>query len=170
MTDRDSLTGALNRNAFNVRLTEAINEASKTGSGFALLYVDIDNMKRFNNHNGHLVGDQLLKRFVELVRPMLVNQDSLFRVAGDEFAIILPKSGREESLQLSQNICNVAREDIAPQQPAHCGDTHCMGPAKISATIGIGLYEKNVSAESLLETAERKTYEAKLAGKDRVSI
>jgi GGDEF domain-containing protein len=45
-----------------------------------------------------------------------------------------------------------------------------MGPAKISATIGIGLYEKNVSAESLLETAERKTYEAKLAGKDRVSI
>lgn len=170
MIDRDPLTGALNRNAFNTRLAEAIHEAGKTGSGFALLYVDIDNMKRFNNHNGHLVGDQLLKRFVELVEPMLGNQDSLFRVGGDEFAIILPKFCREESLHLSQQICDIAREKLAPPQPVHCGDKHCMGPAKISASIGIGLFEQNMSAESLSEMVEKKMYDAKCAGRDRVSM
>lgn len=168
--NRDPITGALNRKTYTVRLSEAVNEASKAGFGLALLYVDIDNFKRFNNHNGHLVGDELLKRFVKLVGPLLGNKDSLFRVAGDEFAIIMPESGREESLNLSQRICDIAREKLAPPQPKHCGDEHCMGPAKISTSIGVGLYEKSLSVESLTEMAEKKMYEAKCAGRDRVAI
>lgn len=166
MIDRDPLTGVLNRTAFNVRLADTINEARATGSGFALLYVDIDNMKHFNAHNGHLVGDQMLKRFVALVEPLLGKQDFLFRVGGDEFAIILPKFGCEESLHLSQQICGVVREKLTPLQPTHCGDRHCMGPAKISVSIGVALFEQNTSSENLLEIAEEKMYEAKCAGRD----
>lgn len=73
MIDHDALTGAFSRNAFNTRLAETINEADNHGSGFALLYVDIDNMKHFNAHNGHLAGDQMLKSFVKLIQPVLEN-------------------------------------------------------------------------------------------------
>ena len=153
-----------------MRLADTIDKARTTGSGFALLYIDIDNMKHFNMHNGHLVGNEMLKRFVALVEPLLRDQDSLFRVGGDEFAIISPKSSREESLHLSQQICDLARDMLAPPQPTHCGDRHCMGPAKISASIGIGLFEHNMSAESLLQSVEKKMYDAKCAGRDHVWI
>jgi diguanylate cyclase (GGDEF)-like protein len=101
---------------------------------------------------------------------LLVNPDSLFRFGGDEFAIILPDYSCEEALHLSQKICNIAREKLAPLQHPHCGDKHCMGPAKISVSIGISLYEQNMNVESLLRSVEQKMWDAKLAGKDRACI
>jgi len=169
MTDHDPYTGVLSRNAFNKHLMAAIEKATTNNSDFSLLYIDIDNMKHFNLHNGHLVGDQLLNNFVELVEPLLQKQGLLFRVGGDEFAVLLHNVGKEESLRLSQQICDITREKVAPHQPIHCGDSHCMGPAKISASIGIARFEHNMSMESFLEKAENKMYEAKIAGRDRVS-
>ena len=170
MIDRDNITVVKNRDEFKRRLADTIGDARMKGSGLALLYIDIDNMKHFNMHNGHLVGDEMLERFVALVEPMLGNRHSLFRTSGDEFAIIFSNSSREEALQLSQQICDISREKLAPPQPTHCGDRQCLGPAKISVSVGVGLFEQNMNAESFLQSIENKMYHAKSAGKDRVCI
>ena len=154
MIDRDILTGAMSRGAFFKCITETINISHEKGASFVLLYIDIDNMKHFNNHNGHYLGDEMLRRFVMLVKPLLINPDSLFRFGGDVFVIILPNSSCEEALHLSQKICTIAREKLAPSQDPHCGDKHCMGPAKISVSIGISLFEQNMTVESLLRSVE----------------
>jgi diguanylate cyclase (GGDEF)-like protein len=168
--DRDILTGAMSRNAFLKCITETIGISQEKGSSFVLLYIDIDNMKHFNNHNGHYLGDEMLKRFVTLVTPFLINPNLLFRFGGDEFTIILPNSSCEEALHLSQKICNMAREKLAPSQDPHCGDRYCMGPAKISVSIGISLFEQNMNVESLLRSVEQKMWDAKLAGRDCARI
>ena len=167
MIDRDPLTDVLNRDAFKMRLVNTIDDVRTKGSNVALLYVDIDNMKHFNMHNGYLLGDELLKQFVALVEPLLKNTSTLFRVGGDEFVIILPNTNREEALLLAQQICDMSREVLAPPQPTHCGDRHCLGPAKISASIGVGMFEQNMNAESFMESVEKKMYDAKRAGRDR---
>jgi two-component system, cell cycle response regulator len=168
-SDRDALTGAPTRKAFMAGLESAAATAHATGSAFALLYIDIDNMKRFNLHNGHLAGDAMLKRFVEQVEPLLTNRGALSRVGGDEFAIILPDADGEQSLILAHQICDLARNDIAPPQPIHCGDPHCHGPAKISASIGMGLFDPSMTTESFLRKVEENMYQAKCEGRNRVS-
>jgi diguanylate cyclase (GGDEF)-like protein len=170
MTDRDHLTDAMSRESFKKRLADIRSNANTKGSNFALLWVDIDNMKHFNTHNGHLAGDELLKQFVSLVEPLLGNRHSLFRVGGDEFIVILPNFSRDAALQVSQQICDLSREKLGSSQPNHCGDPQCMGPAKISVSIGIGLFVQNMNLESFLHDVEEKRHEAKRAGKDRVTI
>ena len=119
-------------------------------------------------HNGHLIGDEMLKRFVTIAKTLLDNRHMLFRYAGDSFAIASINSSLEEVQKLAQQLCEVMRNDLSPHQSKHCGDQHCMGPAKISVSIGIANSNQDTSTELLIENAERKMYEAKIAGKDRV--
>lgn len=167
ISEYDPLTGAMNRRAFDDRLRDAINSAQDNDSDIALLYIDIDNLKRFNNHNGHVAGDELLKRFVMLVKPLLANQRSLFRFGGEEFIILLPNFDREKAWCLSQQICDVCRVSLSPFQPNHCGCSHCLGPADMSVSIGISLFEQDMTPESLVDKSERNMWNAKDAGKDR---
>lgn len=164
MEDRDTLTGAMNRIALQSYLPDAINK----NKNVTLICANIDSMKHFNMHNGHLIGDEMLKRFVTIVEPLLDNRHLLFRYAGDSFAIASINSSLEEVQKLAQQLCEVIRNDLSPHQSKHCGDQHCMGPAKISVSIGIASSNQDTSAELLIENAERKMYEAKIAGRDRV--
>jgi len=170
MNGRDDLTGVLDKSTFNGHLVEVVTEVRATGSALALLHVDIDNMKHFNLHNGPYLGDELLKRFVTIVKPLLGNRYMLYRPWGDEFTIILPDTTREEALRLAQKICDISRDELAPPQPTNCGDPRCLGPAKISVSIGVAMFEHNMNVESFLQSAEKKMYEAKSLGRDRVCM
>jgi diguanylate cyclase (GGDEF)-like protein len=170
MNHRDELTNAMNRAAFISCLTEKLKDAHAKNTNLAVLCVDIDNMKHFNMHNGHTLGDEMLKRFVVIVEPLLRSSYLLFRIGGDEFAIILTNMNREEILYLAQKICDISRRELSPPQPNNCGDPRCMGPAKISVSIGIAESRDDSTLEALWRKAEEKQSEAKCAGRDCIRI
>ena len=172
--DRDPLTGAMSRASFKQFLADSASDGNTPthDPGWILLYADVDSMKRFNLHNGHSVGDVLLKDFVSLVESLLgIRTHSIFRVGGDKFAIILPGFGRDAAIQLSQQICDLFRERVVPPQPVHCGDPRCMGPAQVSVSIGIELSVQNMHTGNVIDKLDQKMYEARRrSGRGRVWI
>jgi len=88
--DHDPLTGLLNHRAFHKRLKEAMDAAQVTGAGGAVLLVDLDNFKFFNDAYGHLAGDDVLRRLSSAFQSVCGPADVLARFGGDEFAVLLP--------------------------------------------------------------------------------
>ena len=161
---RDELTGALNRTALFSYLSDRV----KDNANLSLICANIDNMKHFNMHNGHRAGDDLLKRFVTIVKPLLGDNHALFRYGGDSFAIVLLNISQKEVLSLAQEICDISRQKLSPPQLVDCGDPHCMGHAKISVSIGVAESSPGMTSESIVQCAEKYLLKAKLAGRDRV--
>jgi diguanylate cyclase len=168
MNDRDKLTGALSRNAFLSQLTESIDIVISNHTTLTLLCANVDNMKRFNMHNGYLLGDEMLKKFVARISPLLGEQQSIFRYGGDSFAIISMNSSCQDVSLLAKEICDDVRQNLSPPQPDNCGHKHCKGPVKVTVSIGVAEIEDNMILESILERADQLMYEAKSAGRDRV--
>jgi diguanylate cyclase (GGDEF)-like protein/PAS domain S-box-containing protein len=87
LTQRDPLTGALNRTGFERALDEAMQSGG--GANLALLYIDLDNFKPLNDRYGHPVGDRILEAFVQRLRGLVRSTDAIARLGGDEFAVAL---------------------------------------------------------------------------------
>jgi diguanylate cyclase (GGDEF)-like protein len=170
MSDQDELTGALNRNTFQKHLSQSIANALHSQAKLFLVCANIDNMKHFNAHNGHIKGNEILKRFVARVAPMLGKHQKLFRYAGDSFAIIGFDANAQEVAVLAQQICDDARANLSPPQPEICEYKDCLGPARISVSIGIVELEKGMTTGDFLQRAENQIFEAKSAGGDCIYI
>jgi diguanylate cyclase (GGDEF)-like protein/PAS domain S-box-containing protein len=100
----DLLTGVGNRRFFQERLTEELNRAARTRTPLTILIIDITNFKMINDTLGHLAGDEALKRVAARLQASLRSYDSVFRIGGDEFAVILPQTGEEEALEVAERI------------------------------------------------------------------
>ena len=100
----DLLTGVGNRRFFQERLTEELNRAARTRTPLTILIIDITNFKMINDTLGHLAGDEALKRVASRLQASLRSYDSVFRIGGDEFAVILPQTGEEEALEVAERI------------------------------------------------------------------
>src|SRR6185369_5164108 len=168
MSNQDELTGALNKEALLNHLSQSVETARSNKTPLILLCANIDNMKHFNAHNGHLLGDEMLKRFVSRAAPMLDQGQLLFRYGGDWFAIVISNKTLKEVALLAEQICNDVRNNLSPAQPDNCGRENCLGPAKISVSIGMAEFEKDMTPVALLKGAEEQLNEAKCAGRDCV--
>ncbi|APW38857.1 hypothetical protein RD110_17940 [Rhodoferax koreense] len=170
-TEIDSLTQVLLPNPGRELLRHMHHAAQVSDSTLAILYIDIDNFKRFNGHNGHLLGDEVLKELATLLKSQLDPKQIVFRIAGDEFVVILPEITTEDAKYLAQTICDIARRKLTPPQPTHCGDKPCQGPIKLTVSIGIATMRPDERSHlQLLQEAEDKMYEAKEAGRGRYVI
>ena len=157
LSQRDPLTGLLNRAGFEVHLDRAFNNGS--GESMALLYIDLDHFKPINDRHGHPAGDQILKlfaqRLVSLVRP----SDAVARLGGDEFAIAL--SGVRERAHMRIVADKVL---LAAQAPFHVGDLLL----QINASVGIAFdAQPDAGWAHLIERADAHLLAAKAAGKGR---
>jgi diguanylate cyclase (GGDEF)-like protein len=168
MDYKDGLTGVLNKNAFIAFLSKEAATPPSEKTRF-LVCANIDNMKRFNIHNGHQLGDQLLKRFVDMAVSHFPN-GLVFRYGGDSFAVAISGISQTEVARLAHQLCDKAKQDLAPTQPEHCGDKFCIGPAKISVSIGIAGLHSDETAEELIRRADDLIYEAKRTGGGQVVI
>ena len=155
----DSLTGALSRRAFRDEATRASALAVRHGHNLSLVMFDLDHFKSINDKNGHHIGDRVLKACVRAVQGALRKADSVGRVGGEEFAILLPHTNRDDAMVVAEKV----RQAIASVEihAAH-------GPIPISASFGIATLQRNAcDIDELLRRADTAMYEAKQSGRNR---
>ena len=160
MAQHDPLTQLPNRALFSDRLQAALARARRERSRAALMFVDLDHFKPVNDACGHAVGDSLLIAAAERMRECLRESDTLARIGGDEFVVLLPHiDTRDDARQVAERI----RASIA--LPFHIGP-HLIG---ISASIGIGIFPEHAGDEvGLMKCADAAMYRAKEVGRDRL--
>ena len=152
----DALTGLPNRSMLRDHLADALARARPTGTGVALLFLDLDGFKAVNDKLGHGAGDQLLVAVTRRLRSRLKASDFLARFAGDEFAVVC--EGVEDQ---RAPVLVAERVHGAFAEPFRLDE----GEARIGVSIGIALAGHGEEPESLLRSADLAMYEAKKAGK-----
>jgi diguanylate cyclase (GGDEF)-like protein len=154
----DSLTGLPNRLLFNDRLGQAIRLARRDARQFALLYLDLDKLKPVNDTLGHDAGDQLLKNVGERIHEQVRESDTVARVGGDEFAVILRDiSSRQDAAAVAQKII------AALTAPFRLGN-HPQA-VEIGTSIGIAVYPGDAQDHvTLIKIADAAMYSAKTRG------
>jgi len=160
--NHDSLTGVINRRAFDSKLGQAIKHVKINPAEHALLYLDLDQFKIINDTCGHDAGDQLLIQITLLLSRTLTHSDTLARLGGDEFGILLENSSLDRAKMLAHNIVNnIKRFKFS---------WHGIG-FQLGVSIGIALINKySESAVSILSAADRACYLAKDTGRNRYHV
>lgn len=159
IAEHDSLTGLPNRTLLNDRLGVAINHAKRGGSLLGVLLLDLDHFKRVNDSLGHHIGDQLLVCLGKLLTGIVRNSDTVARMGGDEFVIILSDlQSTDQAKHIAENIITRIAEPIVVEG-------HIL---QVSASIGVCVYPMDGhDARSLLKNADTAMYSAKEAGRGR---
>ena len=162
LAHHDALTELPNRNLFWDRIGQALQHAKRRGSGAALLWVDLDEFKSVNDTLGHAAGDVLLQQVAQRLRSRVRDSDTVARMGGDEFAVIMPDiTDADGALQVATKlVARLAEPFVLPQ-----------GSASISGSVGIALYPQHAETiEALTQCADMAMYEAKRAGKNQVKV
>ncbi len=154
----DSLTGLPNRLLFNDRLGQAIGAAKRNATRFALLYLDLDRFKPVNDTLGHVAGDELLQAVAARIRRQVRESDTVARVGGDEFTVILADIGARGEAE------TVAGKIVAAlAAPCLLGEGR--QSVNIGTSIGIAVYpEDALDADGLVKAADAAMYDAKKTG------
>ncbi|MBV4500051.1 putative bifunctional diguanylate cyclase/phosphodiesterase [Pseudomonas shirazensis] len=161
LTLHDILTGLPNRTLLADRIEQAIGKAGEQGTCFALMFIDLDGFKPVNDAFGHHVGDQLLKAVAERLRGHLHSQDTLARIGGDEFVLLV-------ELQEPGDAMGVAIKQVNLVSRPYRVAEHDL---QLTASIGIVLYPGNgTDQHELLRNADAAMYHAKNAGKNGYSF
>lgn len=161
----EGLTGLLRREAILERLDAELERALRYGRPLAVAIADLDHFKRVNDQLGHLAGDALLRRVAQILAGALRGTDRVGRYGGEEFLLVLPETHLEGAFGVAEKIrlriqgMNVAREDGSPSD--------------LTASVSIGLAVMRegggpVTGRDLIAAADRRLYEAKAGGRNRV--
>ena len=157
LAHHDSLTGTANRRRLNEYLEDAWQHAAVAGTPLSLLAIDVDNFKHFNDHHGHLAGDDMLVAMVRAIESALAGERHLLaRFGGDEFIVVLPETPQSKALKLAERV----RE--ATERTAF-STTTTIGVASAAPADG-----KEQQIEDLTRAADMALYAAKSAGKNCV--
>lgn len=166
---RDELTQLYNRRHFQEVLPLEIKRAQRFNKPLTLLMIDIDHFKSFNDHYGHLAGDERLKEFVNVIGSKIREVDFFARFGGEEFVLILPNASREDGCRVAEKICTLVRGHRFKSPPTS-GESK-FSPIELTISIGVATYPEDAETmEDLVDAADIALYEAKGAGRNRVAI
>lgn len=157
---RDYLTGLLNRDDFERRLQDAVQSPARQIRKMFLLVIDLDDFKLVNDAAGHAAGDQVLQQVVSLIRRSICPVDQLFRIGGNEFALLAESRNLASAEVLARRIC---------QRIADFRFYHERQRLHLSASIGLVCVDHLwTSSRALLRAADMACFAAKEAGRNRV--
>jgi diguanylate cyclase (GGDEF)-like protein len=163
MSLRDPLTSLENRRALEV-VTGRVSGAAAGGGDLAAIMLDIDHFKMFNDTQGHLAGDSALQRIADLLRASLRNDnDHAIRFGGEEFLLILPGTRLDQATKLAERLRRQIEAEAIPNPRTAIG--------VLTASFGVAAMPSGGTrlVSKLLESADTALYDAKRAGRNRVS-
>ena len=164
----DALTGLVSARALRTTLAQQIEAARRRPAGrLALLFIDTDRFKQWNDHYGHASGDSLLRELAHLLRAALTAPaDVAARNGGDEFCIIFADCEKSSAVERAERLrAAIAAADFQPLQPAGIRPD-----VRISASIGVACFPIDAgSSNALLEKADEAMYHSKKTGRDAVA-
>jgi diguanylate cyclase (GGDEF)-like protein len=154
----DALTGLGNRLWMRTMFEREVTRALHSKKSLALMMVDVDNFKIFNDRYGHIAGDRVLVAVAEVLREYLRPTDLIARFGGDEFAVLLPDLQLKQARQAAERI----RQQVAALSPPSLSTA-------ITVSIGVASRMVEDDVASLIQRADAAMYEAKSAGRNRVA-
>lgn len=158
----DHLTGLPNRSLFNDRLALAIKQARRNKGKIAVFFIDLDHFKTINDTLGHALGDRALEAIASRIENCIRRGDTLSRIGGDEFVLLMPQ------LKMEEDADNLARNIVEILQAPLCLGHH---EVIITASIGIAVYpDHGRDANTLINHADLAMYEIKSRGKNNVGF
>jgi diguanylate cyclase (GGDEF)-like protein len=156
----DDLTGLANRRRFGESLSLEVSRAERFGGTLALVLADLDDFKLVNDLYGHQVGDQVLRRFADLMRESVREFDLAVRHGGEEFAVLLPETDVDGGVRLAERLAEALREArFVDRAGKHF---------TVTSSFGVAAFPGARTAEDLMLAADRALYRAKEDGKNRV--
>lgn len=166
----DPLTNSLSRTEILYRISKEIDRSRRNKHSFALLEIDTDHFKNVNDQFGHHVGDEVLTGLVRHSRETLRSIDTIGRIGGEEFLILLPETEAAGASQIAERL----REHIANT----VNETSAPTPIRITISIGIAIFkpdenpemERGIALNELMNKADLAMYQAKHDGRNRIAF
>ena len=154
----DPLTGLFNRHKFDDAIGPEVERASRYDRPLSLIMIDMDGLKKINDTYGHPAGDKLLKEVADLIRDQLRKVDLPVRFGGDEFLILLPEADLQEASRVAERLSARIRG-------------LSVHTAQVTASMGVAQWEPALgSLQGFLHAVDQALYQAKRAGKSRLSV
>lgn len=155
----DVLTGLPNQRDFDTKLRQEVARANRVGVEFGLLRLDIDGFEPINDSAGHHAGDLLLEQVAQLMRKEVREGDTLARVSGDEFGVIVPDAAQVEAYLLAERLRKTVRDGLAT------------GPHPLTLSAGVAVHGRHgTTPQQLSSAAQQALLAAKRLGRDRTVI
>lgn len=158
----DEMTGLSNFRAFRARLTLEHERAEKKNSPYCVVFFDVDHFKHFNDRNGHPAGDETLRRLANVLRRVSGRSEFVARYGGEEFVVLAAGAGLEAGREFAER----ARAAIEAEAFPH-GENQPL--KRVTASVGVAVFESGVSPEETLKRADQALYESKQGGRNRVT-
>ncbi len=162
LSSMDRMTGVYNRGYFDERLSAEMSRARRQSEPLALVMLDVDHFKRFNDNYGHAAGDAGLRALTNLIRHSLRRSDLVARYGGEEFVIVLPVTTAAQAIDKLEAI-----RDAVAQLPIRLPKQQTTALLTMSAGIAV-FPDDGVTADELLDCADDRLFQAKQAGRTRV--
>lgn len=164
MAIKDPLTGLYNRRYFNEKLEEELSRSRRTQLPVSLIFLDIDHFKKYNDNNGHPMGDVLLKMFSQVLKKTSRKNDIVCRIGGEEFVIILPHTDQMGAAIKAEKLRRVITATPFPH-----GEKQPLG--LVSSSMGVSEYPSHAhDGEELVRAADEALYQVKSAARNRVCL
>ncbi len=157
----DDLTMAMSHRYLFPRIAEEIERASRNGNEISVLLMDLDHFKLVNDEHGHATGDAVLRAFADRVRKLVRKVDVLVRRGGEEFVLIMPRTGSTQALGTGKRI----QESLEREKLVIPGRA-----MKKTVSIGVATWDGRESPQALEARADRAMYDAKRLGRNRVVV
>ncbi|MCD4783149.1 MAG: sensor domain-containing diguanylate cyclase [Candidatus Eremiobacteraeota bacterium] len=155
----DGLTGLYTHRYFQERLDEEIKFASRYGKKLALVMLDLDHFKQYNDTLGHPEGDKILKEFASLLKAYTRDSDMICRIGGDEFTILLKEVDKENARQKAEAIRQAVQTRFHERA------------VQVTASIGVSCFPNDaISKKDLVKSVDTALYESKKSGRNFVSV
>ncbi|HXV87188.1 MAG TPA: diguanylate cyclase [Gemmatimonadales bacterium] len=163
LTVTDTLTDLSNRRHLMATLDQELKRCARHERACAVLMLDVDHFKQYNDSHGHLAGDEVLARVGKTLRATLRSDDLAARYGGEEFAVVLPEADARAGVEVAERI----RTRLAAETFQVGGDGQSAG---VTLSIGVAAFPASgTSAQALLASADAALYQAKKAGRNRVA-
>ena len=158
LATKDPLTGAGNRRRLDEKLIDIANSHARDGSTASLLLIDLDHFKRVNDIHGHATGDRILKDITEIVKLRIRVTDSLYRIGGEEFVVVL----EGQTLAQGEHLAEQLRTLVEANELVH--------DQSVTISVGVAELKSDETPQAWLHRADEALYAAKRAGRNAISV